>query len=71
VTVEQAIALLSLIQDKSEPVFVLRGQDVLAPGAIRHWCELAKEYGVSEGKVWGAREVRGACLKWKPRKLPD
>lgn len=58
--------------DPEEPVFVLRGQDILAPQAVEAWCQLAEDNDVSPSrKVREARECAEDMTAWEPRKLPD
>lgn len=56
-----------------EPVFVLRAQDLLAPGLVEMWAIRAKKHG-SEKKASGAYAIADAMLKWQashPSKMPD
>ena len=58
--------------DPEEPVFVLRGQDMLAPQAVEAWCLLFEEHDLSpSAKVREARECAEDMGAWEPRKLPD
>ncbi len=58
--------------DPEEPVFILRGQDILAPDTVRHWAILALAADVSPtAKVREARAWALVMEKWEPRKLPD
>lgn len=59
-----------------EPVFIIRGQDLLAQSAIAKWIEEAERLGVNEEKVARARrhllDVIGFQSKHPVRcKLPD
>lgn len=55
-----------------EPDFTLRAQDLLAPAAIRMWCEMAAIAGVSAEKIKEARQIALAMEFWSgKRKLPD
>jgi len=67
-----ALAGGSLHLAKDEPFFVLRGQDLLAPGAIDAWIRSAEIANVPEWKLEQAREVRDRMLRWNgERKHPD
>ena len=54
-----------------EPVFVLRGQDVLAPDLVDLWAARAQVNGCGPEKVAGARELAAKMRAWAPRKYPD
>lgn len=59
-----------------EPLFVVRGQDVLAPGTIRHWCQLYREqlglkFLEHHEKHDNALRIALDMSHWTPRKLPD
>lgn len=59
-----------------EPLFCLRGQDVLAPGTVRHWCQLYREEVTIDSpeerkKHNDALDCAVKMSFWKPRKLPD
>lgn len=48
----------------SEPIFVIRGKDPLAPMLIRHWATMAE--GVHEGeKVMEARSLADEIERWQ------
>lgn len=54
---------------EDEPIFVLRGQDKLAPTAVRLYADLLELAGCR-----GQMEVRAFAREmeaWQPRKLPD
>lgn len=66
----------------SEPVFVLRAQDKLAPLAIRAWADALEieKYGnlgdperepMLDPKIKEARELATAMEDWPNRKVPD
>jgi hypothetical protein len=57
--------------DLDEPIFVLRGQDKLAPVAVRLWAELAAILNCGKEKVYEAREVANKMEIWYNRKYPD
>jgi hypothetical protein len=54
-----------------EPVFILRGQDRLAPILVELWAELARSHGCPSGKVREARSMATAMRRWPKRKYPD
>lgn len=55
-----------------EPIFILRGQDILAPETIEFWCQLAEKAGVSPSrKVMEARDLAKDMREWPKRKRPD
>jgi hypothetical protein len=54
-----------------EPVFVLRGQDELAPDVVEFWADIAESKGVTSSKVAQARQWAEMMREWQPRKLPD
>lgn len=47
-----------------EPIFVLRGQDRAAPGAIRQWAERAKRMGCPTEKWQEAMDCAMAFEEW-------
>jgi hypothetical protein len=61
--------------DEDEPIFVLRAQDVFAPGVVRQWAyRVSTEIGKDHPKVKDALEVAKAMEKWqnkKGSKIPD
>jgi len=55
-----------------EPVFVLRGQDLHAPYAVRQWAEAAAVMlGRDHPKVLEAIQCARTMEQWPNRKLPD
>lgn len=54
-----------------EPFFVLRGQDKMAPMAVRHWANEAEKAGVDPAKVQNARNCAHAMMQHRPIKMPD
>ena len=54
-----------------EPVFVLRGQDKLAPGLIRQWAAQAHALGMKQSKVGEALKLADQMEAWPQRRLPD
>ena len=68
------------IQDPSgkipvnEPVFLLRGQDLMAPDTVRFWADAAEQAGADPAIVMVARE-QAIKMEWWQRhtrfKVPD
>jgi hypothetical protein len=54
-----------------EPIFVLRGQDLLAPNLVEIWAKLAKQNGCPQFKVDEALNCAKEMREWSPRKFPD
>lgn len=54
-----------------EPLFVLRGQDKLAPALISLWCEMAERTGTGPSKIAEARHIAEQMVAWSRRKFPD
>lgn len=57
-----------------EPVFVLRAKDIVAPAAVRGWCELAAVAGAGEAKLMEAIQVAEDMMAWQKEngfKVPD
>lgn len=54
-----------------EPLFLLRGQDVLAADIVDLWCDKAEKAGVPKAKVDEARLCVQAMRTWPHRKRPD
>lgn len=59
-----------------EPVFVIRGQDLLALGAVSAWMEAARGAKVNLGKMIRVREHREAIERFQAEhpercKIPD
>lgn len=58
-----------------EPVFLLRGQDMLAPAVVRQWANNAMANGVDRKMVDKALDQAAAMEAWAKahggRKLPD
>jgi hypothetical protein len=54
-----------------EPLFILRGQDKLAPTLVRIWCELAALHGASDAKLTEAYNCAYDMEAWQDRKFPD
>jgi len=59
---------------KDEPVFLLRGQDILAPQLVATWAHRARVAGCSLEIVEAAEEQAEAMRAWqikKAAKIPD
>jgi len=56
---------------ETEPLFVLRAQDKLAPIVVRLWAELAAFHGAGLEKVHEAKRLAFEMEQWSTRKLPD
>jgi hypothetical protein len=54
-----------------EPIFVLRGQDMLAPDLVRLWADYAARHGCDPAKVAEAYACATAMEHWPTRKYPD
>ena len=57
--------------DDTEPIFVLRAQDSLAPSVVRFWADEAEKAGANAAKIAEAREVAESMERWPTRKIPD
>jgi hypothetical protein len=56
---------------REEPVFLLRGQDALAPLAVRFWANSVDKCGVGKTASDAARQHAERMEAWLPKKLPD
>ena len=54
-----------------EPIFILRGQDKLAPDLIEQWANMAYEMGCPAAKVQEAHDLADQMRNWHLRKYPD
>ena len=71
-TVQDAIDyLMDEKIDPLEPVFILRGRDMLAPGAVFAWAHSAEQHGVGLRKLAGAWETADRMRTWRERRMPD
>lgn len=68
--ISSAIAYLQNLP-ADEPVFVLRGQDLLAPSTILYWCRLHALHDGSALKRSEATGVAQELMGWFRKKLPD
>ena len=69
-TKAELLAALEKIPD-DEPLFLVRGQDKLAPGLVRYWAGAARARGAGSKKVAEARACAVAMERWPKRKYPD
>ncbi len=59
---------------EDEPVFLIRGQDLVAPLVVREWAKLARLAGASNEIVQAAYRQAEAMIEWQDshkRKVPD
>ena len=64
---------LGLIPE-DEPVFLIRGKDVLAPAALLSWCTFARRCGVSEEMIAVVEAWVVEIIKYQVKngfKIPD
>jgi hypothetical protein len=54
----------------NEPLFVLRGQDLLAPIVVREWVKIAEQHGVPSTKLEEAAGLAAKMDEWEPRQVP-
>ena len=54
-----------------EPVFVLRGQDILASYLVKKWAGMLEDMNGSPAKIAEARICASEMKRWEPRKIPD
>lgn len=62
-----------LIPD-DEPVFLIRGQDILGPAVVDYWAALAESRGATPNIVEAARKQARRMREWgfrRKAKLPD
>jgi hypothetical protein len=57
--------------DTKEPVFVLRGRDLLSGQVVGWWIWLAQNRGVGEDKIERARVQQAALTNWAEKALPQ
>lgn len=71
-TKQDAIEYLVEKVSWDEPIFILRGGDILAVPTIFKWAELAKDFRSPSKKVEGAIETAGEFLRYDGvKKIPD
>lgn len=59
---------------EDEPVFLIRGQDVAAPNAVRAWAREATRCGADRAIVEAAEEQADAMEEWQNQhgfRVPD
>lgn len=61
---------LGVIPD-DEPVFLIRGQDIVGAKTVRFWADQAEAHGASPRIVERAREHAALMESWATRKVPD
>ena len=66
----------SYLAELEEPVFILRGQDILAPRVVVRWTHQADEAGSPQDKVQGALVIAMQMADWQAKnhdrvKVPD
>jgi hypothetical protein len=54
-----------------EPVFLIRGQDIVGGEAVRAWADLAEKAGASADILRAARDHAARMDAWRPKKVPD
>lgn len=54
-----------------EPVFLIRGQDIVGAAAVLAWADLAEEAGAALDIVDRARDHARAMDEWPKKKVPD
>ena len=54
-----------------EPIFILRGQDILAGPLVRLWADLAQIAVCPQEKVDEANDLAEKMKNWVPKKWPD
>ena len=64
--------LVTNIEDEDEPLFLLRGRDILASRTIMNWCEHAKSFSVPQKKIDSAAHVAIEMDRYiGPKRFPD
>ena len=63
--------LVTKVHDQDEPLFLLRGQDALAPVAVSSWVNAARVAGVPKMKTDQAVCVTVAMCMYERKKFPD
>jgi len=56
---------------EDEPVFLLRGQDVAAPSAVRSWAQKVDQLGGDKRLVRAALGFAQEMEDWPKKKVPD
>jgi len=55
----------------AEPIFILRGRDILAPHIVMAWALSAEKSGIGLKKIAGAWEAAEKMIVWPGRRMPD
>lgn len=53
-----------------EPVFMLRGSDVLAYETVLFWCKRAREIGVDEERIKAVEAHAESIAQWPVKMIP-
>lgn len=69
-TKQEVLAALEKIPD-DEPLFLVRGQDILSVQVVLQWIHSAMCAGVEGGKIQDAFLCAAAMAKWPSKKTPD
>jgi len=56
---------------EDEPVFLLRGQDLAAPFAVRSWAQKVGLLGGDKRLIIAALDFANEMEKWPKKKMPD
>lgn len=59
---------------EDEPVFLIRGQDVVAPGVLRYWADCAEAEGAEKEIIDAVRKHAELMEDWQDQvrsKVPD
>ena len=72
--IEEVARLAAKIADgtmsPNEPLFVLRGQDLIAPLIVREWVKLAEQHDTPPAKLKEALAQSSRMEEWKPQQIP-
>lgn len=69
---ETALKYLMYKVEEDEPVFILRGGDLLAVSTIFAWADNAKLHRVAQPKIESAIQTAGEFLRYEgSKKIPD
>ena len=63
--------LVTKIEDEEEPLFLLRGRDMLASSAVMKWCEMARSFQVPKSKIDSAEILCTDMIMYPGKRLPD
>lgn len=71
-TVREGMTYLRGVVKESEPIFILRAQDLIAPHCVSEWARVYEGMGGNAAKVAAARSVAEQMVQWTgKRKFPD